>query len=130
MRTSRIGLLAVLAIAFAVTGCSRLFSTGPSSSDAISYEVTGTGTVGLTALTFASPTAGAQQATANLNLGAFESAVFTGWGQNAGADPSITATATGAGSALACVTVRIMKNGAEVKAQHGCGSPTVTVTAK
>ncbi len=122
----RILLLAVLAVA---SGCA-LFQGSTQPSDAISYEVTGTGTVGLTAITIASPTAGAQQLTKDLSAGAFESALFAGWGQNATAEPAVTATAAGAGSALACVTVRIIKNGHTQVEAHDCGSPTITVSAK
>jgi hypothetical protein len=120
----------VLAILAALASSCAWFPSGPSSSDAVSYEVTGTGTVGLTAITIASPTAGAQQVTKDLNVSPFESALFAGWGQNATASPAVTATGAGAGSALACLTVRIIKNGHEQVASHDCGSPTITVSAK
>ena len=127
MRITRY-LVAVLAVALS-SGCG-LIPTGPSSSDAFTYEVTGTGTLGLTQLTYASPTAGAIQTSKDLNVSAFESPVLTGFGQNANATPAITATATANGSGLACVTARILKNGNQVKESHDCGSPTITVSAK
>lgn len=108
-------------LALLVAGCGWLTPSGPSPSDAVTYQVIGTAVTGSALITYTSPSS-VVQVTANINS-PWQSGVIAGYGQFIDQRASITVTAFG------CATAQVLVN-AKVEAERaGCGQP-ITVTAQ
>lgn len=132
MRSFRLAL--ALSLVLASTACGWLNPFAPStlkSTDAISYQVSGTGVAGNTIIvnytvpvSVADPL-GVRQETKTLP---FASTVLGGYSLFAKQGASITATADGSPGNAACLNVDVLANGDIANHAEGCGQH-VTVTA-